>query len=277
MNKRLRDIRHVALDMDGTIYSGGTLFESTLPFLVLMGELGIGHTFLTNNSSKSSKDYLARLRQIGITAAPDQLYTSTQATIEYLREKMPGVRQLFVLGTASMCRELEGAGFVLTADSASDEPDGVLVGFDTELTYARLCRAAYWISKGKAFVATHPDRICPTDQPTVLVDCGAICAALEQAAGRGPDVVLGKPDPCMLRGILHRHALVPKQLAMVGDRLYTDMAMAHRAGALGVLVLTGEATAAQGANHSPAPDLVVQGLAELGERLRAAREEKGSK
>ena len=184
---------------------------------------------------------------------------------------------MFVLGTASMSRELEGAGFTLTADSPSDEPDGVLVGFDTELTYPRLCRAAYWISKGKAFVATHPDRICPTDQPTVLVDCGAICAALEQAAGRGPDVVLGKPDPCMLRGILSRHALVPKQLAMVGDRLYTDMAMAHRAGALGVLVLTGEATAAQGANHSPAPDLVVSGLAELGERLRAAKPEKGSK
>jgi NagD protein len=277
MNKRLRDIRHVAMDMDGTIYSGGTLFKSTLPFLALMGELSIGHTFLTNNSSKSAKDYLARLRQIGIAATPDQLYTSTQATIEHLHEQMPAVRRLFVLGTASMSRELEGAGFTLTADSPSDEPDGVLVGFDTELTYPRLCRAAYWISKGKAFVATHPDRICPTDQPTVLVDCGAIYAALEQAAGRGPDVVLGKPDPCMLRGILSRHALAPKQLAMVGDRLYTDMAMAHRAGALGVLVLTGEATAAQGANHSPAPDLVVSGLAELGERLRVAKQEKGSK
>ena len=277
MNKRLRDIRHVALDMDGTIYSGGTLFNSTLPFLALMDELGIGHTFLTNYSSKSAKDYLARLRQIGIAATPDQLYTSTQATIEHLHEQMPAVRRLFVLGTASMSRELEGAGFTLTADSPSDEPDGVLVGFDTELTYPRLCRAAYWISKGKAFVATHPDRICPTDQPTVLVDCGAIYAALVQAAGRGPDVVLGKPDPCMLRGILSRHALAPKQLAMVGDRLYTDMAMAHRAGALGVLVLTGEATAAQGANHSPAPDLVVSGLAELGERLRVAKQEKGSK
>ena len=111
----------------------------------------------------------------------------------------------------------------------------------------------------------------------MLVDCGAICAALEQAAGRGPDVVLGKPDPCMLRGILSRHALAPEQLAMVGDRLYTDMAMAHRAGALGVLVLTGETTAAEGAKHSPAPDLVVAGLAEFGERLRVARQKKGSK
>jgi NagD protein len=181
------------------------------------------------------------------------------------------VRRLFVLGTASMSRELEAAGFSLTADSAGDVPDGVVVGFDTDLKFARLCRAAYWISKGKPFIATHPDRLCPTDQPTVLVDCGAICAALKEATGRAPDMVLGKPDPCMLRGILSRHALAPAQLAMVGDRLYTDMAMAHRAGALGVLVLTGETTAAEGANHSPAPDLVVSGLAEFGERLRRAK------
>ena len=272
MNQRLKNIRHVALDMDGTIYSGGTLFDSTRPFLALMAELGIGYTFLTNNSSKSSRDYLARLGQIGIQAGPDQLYTSTMATIEYLREQMPQVRRLFVLGTASMRREMEAAGFVLTADSAAEEPEAVVVGFDTELTYARLCRTAYWIRQGKPCIATHPDRVCPTDQPTVLVDCGAVCAALEQAAGRWPDVVLGKPDPCMLRGILHRHALAPEQLAMVGDRLYTDMAMARRAGALGVLVLTGEATAAQAARHQPPPDLVLAGLAELGERLRAARQ-----
>jgi NagD protein len=276
MNKRLNDIRHVALDMDGTIYSGSTLFKATVPFLALLGELGIGHTFLTNNSSRSAKDYLARLRQIGIAATPDQLYTSTQATVEYLRQQMPAARRLFVLGTASMGRELEAAGFALTADSASDEPDAVLVGFDTGLTFSRLCRAAYWISRGKPFIATHPDRVCPTDQPTVLVDCGAVCAALEQAAGRAPDVVLGKPNPCMLRDILSRHALAPRQLAMVGDRLYTDMAMAHRAGALGVLVLTGETSAADGANHSPVPDLVVSGLAEFGERLRTARQVKGS-
>ncbi|MCX6922266.1 MAG: HAD-IIA family hydrolase [Verrucomicrobia bacterium] len=268
---RLRDIRHVALDMDGTIYSGGTMFESTQPFLALLGGLGIGYTFLTNNSSKSAPDYLAHLHKIGITATAEQLYTSTQATIEHLRQQMPAVRRLFVLGTMSMRRELEAAGFALTADSASDEPDGVLAGFDTELTFARLCRAAYWISQGKPFVATHPDRICPTDQATVLVDCGAICAALKAATGRAPDAVLGKPDPRMLGGILHRHALAPAELGMVGDRLYTDLAMAHRAGAFGVLVLTGETTAAAAAKHAPPPDLIVSGLADLGERLLAAR------
>jgi HAD superfamily hydrolase (TIGR01450 family) len=171
---RLRALQHVALDMDGTIYSGGTLFPFTIPFLQLLEEMGIGYTFLTNNSSRSTSDYLAHLEKIGIKASQDQLYTSTQATIEHLEQELPDLKRLFVLGTASMRQEMVEAGFMLTEDTAEDEPDAVVVGFDTGLVYRRLCRAAYWIKQGKYFIATHPDRICPTDQPTVLVDCGAI-------------------------------------------------------------------------------------------------------
>lgn len=269
--KRLAAVRHLALDMDGTIYSGNTLFDQTLPFLARMTDAGIGYTFLTNNSSKSAEDYLARLRQLGIPAEPDQLYTSTMATIEYLREQMPLVQRLFVLGTASMQREFMGAGFEITEDCAKDEPDAIVAGFDTELTYASLCRAAWWVAQGKPYIATHPDRVCPTDAPTVLVDCGAVCAAIESATGRAPDTVLGKPDPCMLRGILHRHQLASSELAMVGDRLYTDLAMAHRAGTVGVLVLTGETTAAAAEAHTPRPELIMRDLGELGERLLAGR------
>jgi NagD protein len=273
MKKRLSAIRHVALDMDGTIYRGGTLFETTEPFLALLKELGISYTFLTNNPSKSVTDYLAHLREIGIAATEDQLYTSTQATIEYLHEERPETKRLFVLGTPSMCAEFSRAGFTLVPDSPEAEPDAVVVGYDTTLTYPRLCRAAWWISRGKPYFGTNPDRVCPTDQPTVLVDCGAICAALEAATGQKPSAVLGKPDPAMIRGILHQHKLQPQNLAMVGDRLYTDIAMAHRAGALGVLVLTGETDAEDAAQYSPAPDLVVADLADFGTQLRAAHRE----
>jgi NagD protein len=286
MTDRLTRIRHVALDMDGTIYSGGTLFDFTRPFLALLGRLGIHYSFLTNNSSKSARDYLAHLAKMGIPATDEELYSSTHATLEYLREELPEVKRLFVLGTISMRKEVAQAGYELVENTvgeanespaaAEPEPDAVVVGFDTALTYQRLCRAAYWIKRGKPFIATHPDRVCPTDEPTVLVDCGSVCAALEKAAGRAPDKVLGKPDPCMLRGILHRHSLTADELAMVGDRLYTDMAMAHRAGALGVLVLTGETTAEEAARHKPAPDLVVSGLDEFGERLREAHAGKGA-
>src|SRR5947207_14204068 len=139
-----------------------------------------------------------------------------------------------------MREEFQAAGFVLLADDPEAEPDAVIVGFDQTLTYRRLCRAAWWITRGKPYFATNPDRVCPADESTVLVDCGSICGALETATGRMPTAVLGKPDPAMIEGILHRHSLAPHELAMVGDRLYTDMAMAQKAGAFGVLVLTGE-------------------------------------
>lgn len=266
----LRQIRHVALDMDGTIYKGGTLFACTVPFLAQLRTIGIGYSFLTNNPSKSIPDYLAHLRRMGLSATADELYTSAQATIDHLRKNHPIVRKLFALGTPSMLAEFANAGFGLTADNADDEPDAVVVGFDLTLTYTRLCRAAWWIQQGKLFVATNPDAICPTDQPNVLVDCGSICAALSKATGRSPDIVFGKPDPSMLDGILARHHLQPAQVAMVGDRIYTDILMAQRAGALGVLVLSGEATAADAQRAEPAPDLVVSDLAGLGARLAAA-------
>lgn len=271
MESPLTAIRHVALDMDGTIYSGNTLFAATMPFLALLREMGIGYTFLTNNPTKSTAEYIAHLGKMGITATAQQLCTSTQATVACLQRDWPEARRLFVLGTPGMCGEFSAAGFVLLPDSPDDEPDAVIVGFDTTLTYPRLCRAAWWIKSGKPYFGTNPDRVCPTDQPTVLVDCGSICAALQCATGKAPSAVLGKPDPAMIHEILHRRGLQSSQLAMVGDRLYTDIVMARHAGVLGVLVLTGEATAEEAAAFSPAPDLIVSGLDEFGARLLAAR------
>jgi HAD superfamily hydrolase (TIGR01450 family) len=270
---RLQAIRHLALDMDGTIYKGRTLFDFTRDFLDRMTRLGIGYTFLTNNSSRSLKDYLLHLQHMGIEATADQLYTSTLSTMDYLRREFASVRRLFVLGTPSLREEFAEAGFSVVADE--EEPEAVVVGFDTTLTFTRLCQAAWWIKRGKPFIATHPDRVCPTDQPTVLVDCGSVCACLQTATGKPPLTVLGKPDPRMLTGILERHSLHPSQLAMVGDRLYTDMVMAHRAGALGVLVLTGEATQEDVAACPERPDLVVQSLKELGELLAESRQSTG--
>lgn len=271
---RLRQLTHLALDLDGTIYKGGTLFPFSRPFLDQMRALGIGCTFLTNNPSKSATDYRASLAKLGIECAPEQLYTSAMAAIDWLRRERPAWQRLFVLGTPSMSAEFAAAGFTLTADDPKDEPDAVLAGFDLTLTYAKLCRASWWIKQGKPFFGTNPDLVCPTDQPTVLVDCGAICAALEKAGGRAPERVFGKPDASMLTGIMARHGLRPAQIAMVGDRIYTDIMTAHNAGAVGVLVLTGEATAADAAAAPMPPHFVMASVAELGERIVAARSAK---
>jgi NagD protein len=257
--------------MDGTIYRGRTLFPTTRPFLDLLDQLGIGYTFLTNNPSRSLSEYLTHLAHLGLDTVPNQIYTSTQATIEFLGASHPRVRRLFVLGTPGLAADLAQAGYTLTDDRADDPPDAVLVGFDTTLTYARLCRAAWWIAQDRPWFATNPDRVCPTDLPTVLVDCGSLCAALQAATGRTPTAVLGKPDPAMLHGILRRHGLEPGQLAMVGDRLYTDVEMARRSLAFGVLVLTGETTPDQAAGAQPPPDLVVPDLAAFGRLLAASR------
>ena len=125
--------------------------------------------------------------------------------------------------------------------------------------------------RGVPFIATHCDKVCPTDQPIVLPDCGAICKLLEHATGRAPDVVLGKPDPRMLAPILSRHKLQPDELAGVGDRLYTDIAMANRVGALSVLVLSGETHAASRAEGDFKPQIVVEHVGKLGELLRQVR------
>ena len=264
----LKSIRHIALDLDGTVYKGEHLFDCTVPFLETIKRMGISHTFLTNNSSRNATDYVTHLGEMGIHAKKDDVFTSGDATIEYLRQELPEGKRLFLLGTPSLCTQFIDAGYFLCGDTPDDVPDAIVIGLDSALSYERLCRAAFWIEQGLPYVATHPDRVCPTQQRTVLVDCGSICAALEQATGRLPQAVLGKPNRLMLQGILQRYRLEPKQLLMVGDRLYTDMAMAHASGTLGVLVLTGEATASQAIESKTPPDLVVQDLGELGNLLQ---------
>ena len=270
--ERLRKIRHVALDMDGTIYMGMTLFPYTKSFLAQLRELGITYSFLTNNPSTSIPDYLKKLQGMGIEATEEEMYTTALATIDYIKRNYPDARRLFLLGTPSMISEFEKAGFESLADSAEERPDVVVVAFDKTLEYNRLCRAAWWVAEGLPYIATNPDRVCPTDQPTVLVDCGSICKCIEHATSRQPDIVLGKPDPNMLSGVRDRYGVEAEEVAMVGDRIYTDVQMAFNAGAFGVLVLSGETTLEIEAEAPRKPDLTAASIAVLGELLRKSRE-----
>ena len=268
---RLRGIRHVALDMDGTIYMGMSLFDFTKPFLSRLKRMGITYSFLTNNPSTSIADYLKKLAGMGIEATADEMYTTALATIDYLKTHLPAAKRLFILGTPSMTSEFVKAGFEVAEDSADDRPDAVVVAFDKTLTYDRLCCAAWWIQQGLPYVATNPDRVCPTDQPTVLVDCGSICKCLEHATSRQPDITLGKPDPNMLSGIMQRYGLRADEIAMVGDRIYTDVQMAFNAGAFGVLVLSGETTLDIVAEAPRKPDLTADSIAVLGDLLEKSK------
>ena len=282
LKAKLSKIKHLALDMDGTIYLGSTLFPFTKKFLADMTEAGITYSFLTNNPSISVSDYLKKLEKLGIEATEDNMYTTSLAAIDYIKSHYPQAKRLFILGTPSMTTQFEEAGFISCADDPDDVPDVLVVAFDKTLAYDRLCRASWWASQGVPYVATNPDKVCPTDQRTVLVDCGSMCKCIEYATGRQPDVCVGKPDPNMLRGVFERYGYEPDEVAMVGDRIYTDTATAHNAGAFGVLVLSGETTlevadkVAEDARTNPnpeffPPDLIARDVKELGELLIEAR------
>lgn len=284
LREKLSKIKRLALDMDGTIYLGSTLFPFTIDFLDSMKKAGVGYSFLTNNPTKSVADYLKKLDGMGIHADNDNMYTTSLAAIDYIKSHYPQARRLFLLGTPSMISQFEKAGFASCSDDPDDVPDVLVVAFDPTLVYSRLCRASWWASQGIPYIATNPDRVCPTDQKTILVDCGSICRCIESASGRKPDITLGKPDPNMLYGIMDKYGLKPEEVAMVGDRIYTDTATAHNAGAFGVLVLSGETTletaekvaADAASNPDPEffpPDLIVRDVEELGEFILKSRQE----
>lgn len=261
-------IKHVALDMDGTIYLGSTLFPFTVPFLNQLKEAGIGYTFLTNNPTRNRMEYFKKLKDMGVPVKPENIYTSSLATIDYLKVFRPEVKTLFLLGTPGMMQEFTEAGYELLPDDPHEVPDALIVAFDTTLEYKRLCHAAWLAQNGVFYIATNPDRVCPTDKPTVLVDCGSICACIEYATGVKPSIVIGKPNPDMLTCIAATHGLKPEEIAMCGDRIYTDVATAQNAGGLGVLVLSGETTLEVALVADRLPDIIVPSIAEFGEMLK---------
>lgn len=256
--------------MDGTIYLGGRIFPASKPFLATLQALGITYSFLTNNSSQSAAEYVTHLRRLGIEAGVPDVFTSAHATIELIQRSYPALKRLYLVGTTGLRSELEASGFEVLAEADEARPDAVVVGFDPQLRFANLCKASHWIGAGLPYFATHPDRVCPTDSATVLLDCGAICAAIHAAIGREPDAIGGKPQPAMLHALAHRLGVTPGEIAMVGDRLYTDLRMAKDAGAFGVLTLTGETQPEDLLDAEVRPDVVVADLSELEHLFRLA-------
>lgn len=269
--QRLAGIRHVALDMDGTIYCGNELFAETLPFLEFLRESGVGFSFLTNNSSKNSREYVKRLEALGIQAAVEDVMISSHAAVHVMKKEAPDAKRIFVLGTRSLREELADFGYTILDRNSPEKPEVVVVGFDTNMDYQDFCKAAYWIKAGVLYVATHPDAVCPTNEETILVDCGSICAAIDHATGCKPDFVAGKPGTLMIETLCSRLGLQPGQVAMVGDRLYTDILMATRSGALGVLTLTGETKRSDLDVATEKPDLVVENLRHFSDLIHQAR------
>ena len=233
--------------MDGTFYMGERLVEGALDFIELLRRQGRDFLFLTNNSSKDAQQYVDKLGRLGLSVTKSQVLTSGEATASYLCGVKPGAR-VYVVGTPALETEFAARGFVLDDTT----PDYVVVGFDTGLNYAKLWRLCDLVRAGVPYICTHPDFNCPTDTG-FMPDIGATIAYVRAATGRDPDLTVGKPNRLIAEQAAVRVGQPLAALCMVGDRLYTDIALGAAAGIPTVLVLSGETRAEEvaGAEHPP--------------------------
>lgn len=261
MPRALSTIRAFLLDMDGTIYLGDRLLDGAAEFLAALKRTGRPYLFFTNNSSKDAGEYAEKLTRLGVETTPDQVMTSGQATVDYLRTKLT-VKRALVLGTPSFEGEVTSAGIELV-DGGKDTspPEAVVLAFDMTLTYEKIRRACDWIQRGVPFVASHPDLVCPTPEGPIP-DCGAMIAMITAATGVEPTVI-GKPYPAMAEAALRKLGVQADETAIVGDRLYTDIAMGHAAGLHTILVLSGEATIQDFTASQQKPERLAASVADL--------------
>lgn len=253
----LARIRCFLLDMDGTIYLGDQILDGTLAFLDALKTTGREAVFLTNNSSKSGVTYLEKLQRMGIAEPFLNVVTSGQATARYALHAFPGQRP-YLLGNHVLRQEMELMGVPVT----DTNPDYVIIAFDTELDYDKLTRVCDHVRAGLPYIATHPDFNCPTETG-FIPDIGATIAYIKASTGREPDLIAGKPHATIVNDLLAQTGHNKEELAMVGDRLYTDILTGINHGITSILVMTGETTKEMLDASPIRPDIVVERLSSL--------------
>lgn len=258
---KLQDVKLFLLDMDGTFYLGDRLIEGSLEFIDRVRATGRDFLFLTNNSSHNAAFYVERLRRMGLEIDRSRVLTSGEATCEKVRELYPG-RRAYVLGNEFLLEEFREAGIPVDME----RPEIVVIGFDTTLDYGKLRAVCDFVRAGLPYIATHPDFNCPTETG-FMPDIGAIMAFIEASTGRRPDLVVGKPHTGIVEAALRRSGRKASELAMVGDRLYTDIETGLRSGMLSILVMSGETTEEMLAASKTVPDLKFGRLSDMNDLL----------
>ncbi len=251
------------LDMDGTIYKEEELFSGTIETLTEIDKLGGTYIFITNNSSKSVSDYIEKMKKMGIYVDKDNFFTSTQATAKYLHKNYPR-KMVYCQGTQSFLEELQKEGIMAT-DKVSDDAEVILVGFDTEITGQKIRNTCRMLQKEIPYYATNPDVVCPVEFG-YIPDCGSICMMYENATGRKP-VYIGKPKAIMIETVMQKYGYSCKDVVVVGDRLYTDIAAGVNAGVSTICVLTGEATVEDIIEGDIKPSFTFESIADIGKIL----------
>lgn len=252
-------------DMDGTIYKDNNLFPGVKEVLKKITANGGKYVFLTNNSSKSVNDYVLKIKNLGIDVNEDNFFTSSQATILYLKDNKLNDKLIYVLGTESLKKELITNNMRII-DKYSEDIDLVLVGFDTELNYKKLIDVCHILINNIPFIATNPDLVCPTIFGFVP-DCGSICQMIYNSTGKKP-IIIGKPNKEMINMILKKENVLKEDAVLIGDRLYTDIASGNNSGVDTICVLTGEATKAEIKKSQFKPTIVLNSVGDMFDYLK---------
>lgn len=258
MNSKFDNIRCFLLDLDGTVYLGNRLIDGAQAAIERMRARG-RVIFLSNNSSRSRSDYVAKLTALGIPTGNEDIFTSSDATINYLFEQnmTDGV---YLVGNDNLRGEFVRRGIIPTETNVSR----VVVGFDTTLDYEKLCKACRFVSKGATLIATHPDFTCPIEDG-FIPDVGSFLALIHAATGRRADVICGKPSSIMARMIMSYTGCRADELCMFGDRIMTDVAFAEDNGFLSAFVLSGEGTTEELAASGRHADIILDNIGRFDE------------
>jgi NagD protein len=254
----LRSVGAFVFDLDGTIYLDDALLPRADEVISALRASGRKVLFVTNKPLELPSDYAAKLTRLGVPAHHEDVVSSTDALLYYLKEHATGA-SVYVVGEPLLVELVKSAGFDVDHDPRS--VDVVVVGFDRTFDYEKLNNAFHAVRNGARLVGTNPDPYCPTADGG-LPDCGALLAAIETATGTRAEAVVGKPSVHMVRAALDRIGLPAAEVALVGDRQLTDVRMAHDAGMASVLVLSG-ATRRDDVVPPYLPDVILDGIADL--------------
>jgi HAD superfamily hydrolase (TIGR01457 family) len=262
MKVPLEKVKLFLLDMDGTFNLGNQIIDGSLDFIKILNSQGKKFIFLTNNSSKNRNNYAEKITTLGLRITKDSIFTSGEATTIYLHKKYRNAG-VYLVGTTQLISEFREFGIKIQPKS----PDVVVLGFDTSLTYKKLWKLCDFVRAGLPYIATHPDFNCPTENG-FMPDIGAMIAFVKAATGRNPDIVIGKPNRFIVDALAIKLNIPISEMAMVGDRLYTDIALGKTSGITTCLVLSGETKPSEIELSEFKPDYVFENLNDIGHWLQ---------
>ena len=181
--------------------------------------------------------YADKLKNFGIDGVGDNdVCISNEVAIRYIKKNYENPR-VFVLGTPALIENFKARGIEIDEEN----PNLMVLGFDTTLSYDRLNRFCQFVRDGVDYIGVNADLNCPMEGGKFIPDCGSIARLVESSTGRFPEF-FGKPSPYTLKFIVDKTGLKEEEIAFVGDRLYTDIALGKSFGVTSVLVLSGETT-----------------------------------